>query len=150
MNMSLALSSASPQLRVSFSFDWPGGVLMELTIEGAAAGDGAVSDLRDFCRMFDNLRYSQSLFTSCAECDRHQVLAVLRRSIERVRQSRGLANLSVTLKDETGLIRNIALSDAGNDTMRELEEMLRTVASAYPGHTHGGRAVSRPRDVSVH
>jgi len=123
---------------------------MELTIEGAAGGDGAVSDLRDFCRMFDNLRYSQSLFTSCAECDRHQVLAVLRRSIERVRQSRVLANISVSLKDETGLTKNIALSDTGQDTMRELEEMLRSVTSAYPGHAHGGRAASRPQDVSVH
>jgi hypothetical protein len=100
--------------------------------------------------MFDNLRYSQSLFTSCAECDRHQVLAVLRRSIERVRQSRGLANISVSLRDESGLTRNIALSDAGHETMRELEEMLRSVTSGYPGHAHGGRAASRRQDVSVH
>ncbi|HKF54891.1 MAG TPA: hypothetical protein VKJ45_05595 [Blastocatellia bacterium] len=150
MNMSLALSSASPQLRVSFKFDWPGGVLMELTIEGAAPGDGAVSDLRDFCRMFDNLRYSQSLFTSCAECDRHQVLALLRRSIERVRQSRVLANISVTLKDETGMTKKLALSDNGYETMRALEEMLRSVSSAYPGHAHGGSVPSRPQDVSVH
>jgi hypothetical protein len=152
MNMSLALSPTSPQLRVNFTFDWPGGILMELRIEGAVAGAGLGNDLREVYRMFDNLRYSQSLFTSCAECDRHQVLAILRRSIERTRLSPALTSIRVSTKDENGVIRNIAVGDHGNDSMRELEKMLRSGAGAHPGHAHDGPAEEAPRsrDLSVH
>jgi hypothetical protein len=152
MNTSLALSSTSPQLRVSFTFDWPGGVLMELKIESATAGGRPGADLKEFYKMFDNLRYGQSLFTSCAECDRHQVLVMLRRSIERARQSSALANISVSIKDESGAVRNIAVTDGGSDSMLELEKVLRSVGPVYQGHAHNGPAEQTPRslDLSVH
>jgi hypothetical protein len=152
MNMSLAFSSASPQLRVNFTFDCPGGILMELKIESAVADAGPRGSLIEFYKMFDNLKYSQSGFTSCAECDRHQVLAILRRSIERARQSQAPASISVSIKDETGTIRNITVTDGGNNGMLELEKMLRMVASDYPGHAHNGPAepAGKPRDLSVH
>jgi hypothetical protein len=102
MYMSLDLSAASPQLRVTFTFDWPGGVLMELVIQGSVAGQGLGDDLVDIYKMIDNLRYSQALFTNCADCDRHQVLAVLRRCIERARMAAALATITVSIKDENG------------------------------------------------
>lgn len=125
---------------------------MELKIEGATAGDGPGADIKEFYKMFDNLRYGQSPFTSCAECDRHQILAILRRSIERARQSTALTNISVSIKDESGAIRNIAVTDEGNDSLLELEKTLRFVAAAYPGHAHKGPADQAPRsvDLSVH
>jgi hypothetical protein len=152
MNMSLSFTSGSRQLRVNFTFDYPGGLLMELKIESAVAHDGPRGDLREFYKMFDNLRYTQSGFTSCAECDRHQVLAVLRRSIERARHSPAPASISVSIKDETGTIRNISVTDGGSDGLLELEKTLRMVASALPGHTHTGTAERSPksRGLSVH
>jgi hypothetical protein len=152
MNVSLSFSSASPQLRVSFTFDYPGGILMELNIETAAPREGPRGDLREFYKMFDNLRYGQSGFTSCPECDRHQILAILRRSVERARQSSAPANISVSIKDETGTISNIMVTDGGDHGLLELEKTLRMVAPAQSGHPHTGAAGRAPksRGLSVH
>ena len=150
--MSLALTSESQQLRVSFTFEWLGGVLMELKIEGKAApGNGPHYGLKEVYRMLDNLRYSESTFASCAECDRHQVLAIIRRSIDRANLSTGLANISVSIKDENGATKQIAISE-GSDTMVELEKMLRSVSAAHPGHSHGAPSQATPgsKGLSVH
>jgi len=152
MNMSLVLCPSSRELRVNFTFDWPGAVLLELKIQGSASGDGRGPDVLEFCRMFDNLKYGQSLFTSCPECDRHQILAILRRSIERARQSPATARISISIKNEKGTTRNLAVTDGDDEILFELDKALRPVAPAYQGHAHSRPPAnaSRSRDLSVH
>src|SRR5215470_16002230 len=110
MNVSLAVNSNSPQLRVSFTFDWPDGPIVEVKIERPAPGDRPDWDLREVHRMVDNLRYSQAPATSCPECDRHQVMAILRRSIERGHLASDLPAVRVTVRDDHGATRNIPVS----------------------------------------
>jgi hypothetical protein len=116
---------------------------MEMKIEGMVAGESLGTDLVEVYKMLDNLRYSQSLFTSCAECDRHQVLAILRRCIERASLS-AAATIGVSIKDENGVTRHIALADNCNETMIELESVLRSVAAGHSGHAHGGSVGASP------
>jgi len=126
--------------------------MLELKIQGAAASGGRGADLLEFCRMFDNLRYGQSLFTSCPECDRHQILAILRRSMERVRQSPATARITVSIKDENGTTRNLAVTHGDDETLFELEKALRPVGPAYQGHAHSSPPAnaSKSWDLSVH
>ncbi len=152
MNMSLVLSPSLRELRVNFTFDWPGAILLELKIQGPASGDGRGADLLEFCRMFDNLRYGQSLFSSCPECDRHQILAIVRRSIERARHAPGTPRISVSIRDESGTTRNLAVTDGDDEVLFELEKALRPAAPAYRGHAHNGSLGNAPRsrDLPVH
>jgi len=135
MNVTLVHGPKSRQLRVNFTFDWPQPTVVELKIKLTGPDSGRDQDLKQVFKMFDNLRHSQSLFTSCVDCDQRHLLVLLRRSIEQVRPSPHTF-ITVTVKDRRKAAKKLTITEWDRQTS-ELGKILGPVAP-QSGHRHTG------------